>query len=85
MPCLSRMAEGAKIIVYLQTKFLYIFYYDTSYYNEFYTKVRNNFGVIEIFTTFAHRNQNSIPKYHERCHRKNSKKCHSTHEYQTLE
>ena len=45
MPCLSGMAEGAKIIVYLQTKFLYIFYYDTFYYDIFYTKVRNNFGV----------------------------------------
>ena len=56
MPCLSGMAGGAKIIVYLQTKFLYIFYYDTSYYNEFYTKVRNNFVVFEIFTTFADRN-----------------------------
>ena len=54
MPCLSRMAEGAKIIVYLQTKFLYIFYFDTYYYDIFYTKVRIYFVVFEIFTNFAH-------------------------------
>ena len=54
MPCLSGIAEGAKIIVYLQTKFLYIFYYDTYYYDIFYTKVRIYFVVFEIFTNFAH-------------------------------
>jgi hypothetical protein len=59
MPCLSGIAEGAKIIVYLQTKFLYIFYYDTFYYNIFCTKVLIYFVVIEIIITFALRNLNS--------------------------